>query len=164
MTPIDPNIGQLGEVIYSVLPELIFQKLYGKGWVLMDGREIMGSALHKLTKEEGQAMTHIPNGIDMFIRGKTKDRPVGHFQHDTTRMPDNKFTTKLGGEHNHHLLNYKSAFILGHQYKNGCEISSAHNYHNVETNVHEGHTHIILGGDPETRPKNIALYIYIKIN
>ena len=37
----------LGEIRYSILTLEQFQKLYGKGWILMDGSSIIGSDLEK---------------------------------------------------------------------------------------------------------------------
>lgn len=57
------QVGGLGELKFSILDEVQFQQQQGPGWVLADGRSIVGSQLHALT-----GYTVIPDHRGRFIR------------------------------------------------------------------------------------------------
>ncbi len=167
------NIGAIGDVKYSILPESLFQQINGAGWILADGRDITGSELHQRA-----GIVNIPDTRACFLRGMNcnrndthKDtdgnRPAGGFQVDTTRQPRTRqFTgiTSVNGNHNHSL---STVGIWRRSFEG--EDSGPRTAHEQagHTSVAGNHQHNIVingGGDYETRPKNIAFYIYIKIN
>ncbi len=167
-TKLNPDMGTIGDVKYSILVPDEFKKLNGDGWRLMDGTPIGGTELAKYT-----VLTHLPDASNNFIRcldPKDKSRVVGSPQNDTTRLPrTKKFTggTSTTGEHAHSLAPYRPTFVHGHQHKTGAELSGVGKTPPIYTQTDGEHNHNIIvngGGDPETRPKNIALYIYIKVN
>ncbi len=166
----------LGAVVYSILSETQFQDINGEGWILMDGRNIEGSELYQRT-----GMKNIPDARGVFIRGmncnrndKHKDtdgnRPLGHIQDDTTRLPRIRHFSGITSENGNHNHKYNVGnTVNGHKYKTkGGEFWPKHGPIPVLNTQHAGnHQHnvtINYGGDPETRPRNIALYVYIKIN
>ena len=55
----------LGEIRDSFLDETQFQAHHGTGWILCDGRSIVGSELESITTE-----TLAPDGRGLFMRGK----------------------------------------------------------------------------------------------
>lgn len=59
----------IATIVASLLDETEFAGVQGPGWVLADGREVTGSAYHKLGKG-----TNVPDLRGMFLRGKNSGR------------------------------------------------------------------------------------------
>ena len=59
------NIIPIGTIIHSMLTETQIQLVYGKSWVLMDGRNVAGSSYAAIT---GNII--IPDARGLFLRGK----------------------------------------------------------------------------------------------
>ena len=171
----------IGTVIYSILPPEYFLAEH-QGWVLLDGRKLDESKLSKLllTYSE-QKFDSLPNALGVFLRssnynGKGLDidsgRKLGELQKDATKR-SNKVMTGTGiandslSFHAHLVKNAKASrisrigkYTSGGRYYPMTEdqtIYDGRHIHNVKINI-DG------GGDLETRPKNISLYTYIKIN
>jgi len=159
-TSVSPSsVGSLGEVKSSVLKEAQFQKLNGTGWVLMDGRSIKGTDLAALgfglETADGPAM---PDARGVFLRGvngersgETGDvdikRSVGTYQSDAVQ------------EHQHQ---YADCSFGGHLNDRGKPNKSEDNDGAFETRTSQGVTGAKVS--EETRPRNIAVYFYIKVN
>ena len=84
--------GSIGDVKYSILKPAEFIKENGKGWILMDGRQITKSSLYK---KYGYEKAFDARGV--FIRGMNLDRNddfsdpdgnrhIGSQQDDATRL------------------------------------------------------------------------------
>ena len=173
---LEANCAKVGDVRFSVLAPREFTKR-NKGWVLMDGRDVSGSEYHKLTQQK-----RIPNAKNQFIRGMggkfdkadgnlaTKLRTAGSVQsHSTARPRSAAFSgaTAKDGKHQH---NYQVGnAVQGHKYKTkGGEFWRYPKRYGVtvadDKSDHKHAFAVTKGGDRETRPTNVALYIYIKIN
>ncbi len=63
------NEGFIGEIRYSILDELQFQRLYGTNWVLMAGQSIEESELARLS-----GMTHVPDPRGLYLRVNNSGR------------------------------------------------------------------------------------------
>lgn len=61
----------VGSIEFSVLDEATFQAVRTDGWVLMDGRDISGSALSALT-----GIVILPDVRGRFLRGKDHGRGI----------------------------------------------------------------------------------------
>jgi hypothetical protein len=154
--------GYLGEIRSSLLTEPQFQAIAGTNWVLMDGRSVAGSDLATLT-----GFTNIPDGRGEFLRGLDNGRGVdparamASAQGDSTAMPNNAFGTTVDGNHSHTVWRYKT--LTG-----GILAYTANNDDGTEYTYQSGaagnHAHTITGGDSETRPRNVAVNYFIKIN
>lgn len=141
------NVGSLGDVKYSILDPDKFIEKNGNGWVLMMGQNIEGSDLHSFT-----GMNKLPDVRGNFIRSMNLNREingdpdlnrlVGSYQNDTIKS------------HRHNIHDYKSNVQINDS-KVGPWDGSSFREEEEETTY--------FGGQ-ETRPKNIALYTYIKIN
>ena len=142
----DREIYQVGEVKTSLLNPDEFQDKYGDVWVLMDGREVDGSDFMQLT-----SLSSIPDARGKFLRminhganGENydvEDREPGSYQKDALRSHDHKtegeFTGVTSGSWNQgHALGYQGRY----------------------------NTKSATTGGKETRPKNIGVNFYIKIN
>src|SRR5689334_21752121 len=92
--------GLLGEVRYSILDEPTFQKLYGVEGILMDGRNISGTDLHRLVN-----VTSIPDARGVFLRGKNNGRgdgaqnPDGDLAIGTLQWDQNQSHNHYNGTH-----------------------------------------------------------------
>jgi hypothetical protein len=173
------NALPVGTVIASMLEFEKFHSLAGNTWKPADGRKI--SAKSKYAKLTGNKT--LPDLRGMFLRGlnqfdpltgsrsdKYKDpdgrgRKAGNPQNDATSLPKNKKNPFKGmaasaGDHSH--VYFKALLAGGRSGSEGRAAPEASN-----TGSAGAHTHTVLitaGGDPETRPVNIAVFYYIKID
>jgi hypothetical protein len=173
------NALPIGTVIASMLDFEKFQSLAGNTWKPADGRKI--SAKSKYAKLTGNKT--LPDLRGMFLRGlnrfdpirgsrrdKYKDpngkgRKAGNPQNDATSLPKNKKNpfkgmAKSAGDHSHV---YFKALLAGG--RSGSEERASPE--GSTTGTSGAHTHTVLitsGGDSETRPVNIAVFYYIKID
>lgn len=148
-------------------------------WAPCDGRLIKNSDLARLLRKDslpnlrgvflrglnsfGGSTTDIPN--DIFDEKFDPDnRQVGSRQTGSTKLPTNPFIVSAdGSEHSHSMtvtdchqqLQFDKIYSGQDQ---GCTTSE------VSTNGNGRHTHRIDGGDIETRPVNVAVNYYIRIN
>ena len=96
-----------------------------------------------------------------FDNGKGTDsgRTFGSSQSGSTALPNNAFGTSNPGNHNHSYSDEKNG-------NGGGQGGGGANTGTVSSGKTTGnagaHTHTITGGDPETRPRNIALLPCIK--
>lgn len=147
----------VGLIISSMLsPEEFNRNLigsYGKIWVLADGRGISGSEYENLTGKKT-----VPDLRGVFLRGLNEGRTDGR------KDPDGE-GRKVG--------DFQSDSIMKHVHKQNPKTWSARgsgsvHYHSGKANNigerHRFYTEQNEDGTEETRPKNIAVYFYIKIN
>jgi hypothetical protein len=149
------TVAELGDVRYSVLDAAHFRAVHGDGWVLMDGRNINNTALC-----QDQGFCQLPDARGVFIRGMNLgrapdagdadgDRQLGALQADAIKS------------HQHRLEH------IGELGWSNVGNGSAHrivtddggtwgNWHPPTTTTSVGHS--------ESRPRNIALYTYIKVD
>lgn len=169
----------VGTIVSSLLPpELFNARVDGPKsfdpqktvWILADGQtNISGSKLHKLTNKE-----KTPDLRAMFLRGMSDrrtdnfadpeglKRDVGSQQSSMTALPQNMFKgvateTSIGRQYSVEPGVEGHSFGYGnHPLKVGGDGQSP-----------RPHSHGVLineGGDIETRPNNVAVFFYIKIN
>lgn len=137
------NVGALGDVKYSVLEPGLFKKINGDGWVPMDGRIIAGDDLEKRT-----GMKSIPDARGIFIRGMNLGRDINTGDPDGDKNVG-RYQTDGVGPHKHRIAG-------------GANGPGAHS--TVGGNMEPFVSDDGLNTLPETRPRNIALYVYIKIS
>lgn len=137
--------GKVGDVVESLLDEVQFQNERNSTWVLADGRNVAGSKFENITN-----MSNVPDARGMFLRGKNNgrndgledpagERNLGDFQNDEFKS------------HTHSLPNLTS--------DSGSSTDGPNTPNDGTVENSTGAT----GGD-ETRPKNIAVNYFIKIN
>lgn len=170
--------GFIGQVIYSMMPPTVFTA-DNPDWILMDGRDVEGSEFHRQT-----GLTKIPDAQNQFIRGMGgkfdeadgykdgNERTVGSRQEYSTGTPKDEFLYSKREDIVPYEDKDNDCYIL--TYSGASELISENpTYHILE--LGESRSKIqdigcwnslteVLNGDPETRPTNIALYTYIKIN
>lgn len=130
------------------------------GWLLCNGSTFNPLIYPNLFIALGNSNT-LPDLRGYFIRGldngagRDIGRIIGSAQVDSTSLPNNQFTTNMAGDHTHlysYVFDSVDAGALGFPVGNndgGRE--------NRATSTAGAHSHIIIGGDPETRPINVAL-------
>lgn len=161
--------GSLGDVKYSILPPDQFNQINGSGWVLLDGRKVNGSQLQKHF-----SISNIPDARGMFLRGLNYDRQDASIdpffkEHNRVRLVGEQESDALKS-HSHQVTSVekKSHVFIAHSWPSGPgnqpqfeAVAAQKDYAaRSESDIFEAAP---FGGN-ETRPKNIAFYIYIKIN
>jgi hypothetical protein len=152
--------GAIGDVKYSVLPPDKFREENGNGWVLMDDKvPVTGSAL-----DTKHGIKEIPDVRGLFIRclnGTRNDDKADKFKKENNRE-------RLLGEYQQDQIishNHSMNFNLGQQpgWSGGWGGAGQVRAVNSPGDPNWDHHPQPFGGT-ETRPENIALYTYIKIN
>lgn len=153
----------IGMIVPSMLTEAQFQSLNGSSWVLAQGQTATGTAYASIT---GQST--VPDLRGMFLRGKNNGRADGQQDPGGERTVGNlqgQATAKNGlaisdPGHTHSLTN-RNAGIPG----SGNGVAAATAASGGTTDVSWSGTGVSLGaGDAETRPKNVAVNYFIKVN
>lgn len=163
--------GAVGDIKHSILNPTQFAAVNGACWVPMDGRSIAGSQLATIT-----GMTNVPDGGGLFIRSQEFS---GGADNDPSRSSGTAIAT-LQGEavqlHNHgvndpgHTHGYSDTRQNGDAgAKCGCAGQSAPastDFANDSETSNSSTTGISIqnAGGPETRPKNMNFWVYIRIN
>jgi len=162
--------GAVGDIKHSILNPTQFAAVNGACWVPMDGRNIAGSQLATIT-----GMSNVPDGGGLFIRSQEFS---GSPDNDPSRTSGSAIAT-LQGEavqlHNHgvndpgHTHGFNDTRHGNAGAKCGCagqsDAASADTNDNDDTTDSSG-TGISIqnAGGPETRPKNMNFWVYIRIN
>ena len=163
--------GALGDVKYSILNPTQFAAVNGGCWVPMDGRALV--ATDKLRQVTG--MTTLPNGGGLFLRSQEFSNSTDYDKSRTSVSPIATVQTEAVQSHNHGVNDPGHAHSLDDIYhpsggdKCGCSgsggtahnstITSNHNTYNSNTGITIQNT-----GGPETRPVNMNMWVYIRIN
>ncbi len=143
--------GAVGDVKWSILSTGPFQSVNGDCWVLMDGQTLPNDS-----KLKAIGIGAIPNGQGKFLRamdlrrenredpGRPFGTAAGSYQEDALKSHDHTYTkTDV-------ITDPPSEFGFGFGSRGGGP---------TYTETKTGRS-----GNYETRPKNIALYLYIRIN
>lgn len=150
------HIYQVGDVIHSMLTEAQFTSLRGEGWVMMDGRSVVGSVYEQIT-----GSSTVPDARGQVLRCKNNGRSDGQQDPDGERA--------LGSQQSHQIQSHNHVAGFGEnrggyaRYGLQSGLSSAFQY----AGTGFSHTQAPLTsatGDNETRMKNICVNIFIKVN
>ncbi len=169
--------GAVGDVKYSILDPTQFAAQNGDCWVAMNGGDISGSALAAIT-----GMTNSPDASGLFLRAHEYNEAYDNDR--TTASPIATVQTEAFKEHDHYInlwTSYNTALNSSYTAKyfdnypashgaGGNGFQQAQNVSNRTINPSDtNHRHSVVGdtdmtGGTETRPDNLNLYIYIRIN
>lgn len=169
--------GAVGDVKYSILNPTQFKDVNGDCWVPMDGRNIFGTKLATIL-----GTNTIPDAGGLFLRGqefanspdndpgRTSASTIAVLQDESFKSHNHNGNTSDAGTHTHPYLD------LVRTYSDFNVVSNAGgaNVRPVDVNPKEFsrntseaglHKHTISSdGGQETRPKNLNLWTYIRIN
>jgi microcystin-dependent protein len=165
----------IGTIVPSTLPPAKFEAQFpAKTWLLADG-----SRTDAAEYAAAFGTDRLPDLRGVFLRGMNLgrsdnysdpagNRTAGSAQGDATSLPDSAFVLASAGSHSH-------AVDLETTATRNFEVAGSR----VATNTvaspgvagspkpvlpsSGSHTHALSGGDAETRPKNVAVYYYIKV-
>jgi len=181
----------IGDIKYSILPPDEFKEVNIGEWRLLNGSEIIGSDLYNflndrnieniLWQNQSDQHTRIPDATNKFIRSMgNPNRKVGSEQKHSTAKPQNStfaILTSSDGTHKH-KLKYRKRYdynAVGSATNSWGGIFAMH-WNNANITKHDkkpieyshddgGHSHDIetRNWDSETRPNNLAFYVYIKL-
>lgn len=152
--------GNLGDVKYSVLPLKSFQKENGDCWLLMDS--IPKAFAQKFTLYKRYKIDSIPDARGVFLRGMNSgrnkltgdpsgDRPIGSFQNDENKP------------HTHDLLMSPGKGEYGTNWNLMPPLQGDDRVYDARPPMKSTYP-VVASGVDESRPRNISLYIYIKVN
>jgi len=148
------NIG-IGEIKQSILTEAQFQQVFDSSWALMDGRSIVGSDLATLT-----GATNLPDARGVFLRNKNNGRADGNENPDGEITEGNLQVDEVTSHA--HARNPNGVAELTDIFP--AAGSSGVNSGYAAGNQTSYYTNTASTGGNETRPKNITVNTYIKIN
>jgi len=149
----EPNFSKVGDVVTSMLDEAAFQAERNSTWVLMGGRSVSGSKYETLTGD-----STIPDARGQFLRGLDTSGTVDPDGAGRT-LGDTQADAMQGHKH-------QSFGTLGGSIPTGTlgpSQSGSNGSYNTHLPVNDG-----VNGIPrtasETRPKNITINYFIKID
>lgn len=146
----------VGTILASMLPEDQFNQETGGGWVLADGRLAEGSRYAALT-----GSNTLPDLRGMFLRGMNGAREDG--DPDLSRTPGSK---QLDENIRITAMNRRHTGHNPSDHPSNMSVPSSGWSSWITTgdgSAHENGLRVFVSGE-ETRPKNISVYYYIKIN
>ena len=153
----------VGTLVHSMLSLAQFQAQMGSNWVVADGTSSVGTDYNIIT-----GFPTIPDCRALFLRGldlgKGGDvgRNLGTFQADSTASNGLTGNAVFGGGHGHTYTRSAGGSLIaasGSSWGVGTEPGVS-----VVGDGSHSHTLSIGSSESETRPDNIAVYIFIKIN
>ncbi|MEQ9089495.1 MAG: hypothetical protein RIE52_00305 [Balneola sp.] len=172
----------VGTVVHSVLPPEFFNAEYMGEWELLMGQKLndesrLYDALEKYS--DRTLLDSLPDARGYFIRSMNhivganpqENITIGSVQNDATKLPNNNFRgrTTPDGNHTHRITGtHANGIGTNREAQRGAGDSNPDEYTSAkgvsDSGNHRHSVNINSGGDEETRPKNISLYVYIKIN
>ena len=169
----------VGTIIASVLKPRVFLDGRRDKWHLADASSIPEGELSRLVKQHGLKIpddSRLPDLRGMFLRGQNdgrvdgkgdpqEKRQVGSYQSAATGQPSTPFTGKarFSGKHQHGF-NAAIAYMSGPDKGHERAKPSGRKGTTEPADPHEHSVSITGGGDVETRPGNVSVYFYIKVN
>jgi hypothetical protein len=175
--------GAVGDLKYSVLNPTQFAQENGDCWVPLNGGTAAGTALGATL-----GISTLPNVSGLFLRaqefmnalpspnndpdpGRTFTSPIAVLQNDTYKSHNHGGETNETGAHEHSLANVPfignpSSNVANNKMKASVNVKTLNP---PPANLPGGsHSHSIQSvantGGVETRPKNMNLFVYIRVN
>lgn len=139
----------VGSVVASMLTEGQFQGAASTGWILADGRNVAGSDFALLT-----GFSTVPDLRGVFVRGKNNGRSTGSGNSEGERTLGTYELDQFASHTHPYLYRTPSAAAGGSD--GGGDTDRGLNDVNATTSA--------TGTGTETRPRNVTLNYFIRIN
>ncbi|NBO99742.1 MAG: hypothetical protein EBU90_06400 [Proteobacteria bacterium] len=155
----DSSSAAIGSVQASLLTEVQFQAIFGTGWVLARGQNVSGSKYASIT-----GASIVPDMRGMFLRGKNNGRNDGN--EDPGGDRNVLVNTPQADQMQGHRHNYERATL-----QQTTSVGGGPNGYTIGTWPSTASSDPISDGanstprtGNETRPKNMAVNYFIRIN
>jgi hypothetical protein len=147
----------VGTIVASMLDSASFRQIAGDGWVLADGR----STASFLAYFQVTGKANLPDLRGMFLRGLNAGRNDGR-QDPETRLVSGYQEDAFQGHW--HSFNSANGTVDNARPLAGSQGSSSDpgTYNSITNPIADGTNGVPRTGS-ETRPKNVAVYYYIKV-
>jgi hypothetical protein len=144
------NQGFIGQMLDSMLSEAQMQSLYGSGWILADGRSVIGSTYHSVT-----GSTTAPDARGLIKRARNYTRADAFADPDGDKAAGTQTQDKFKS-HTHTLSQNPIQTLANGTPGNFSHIVGGTEGYNTVTNSN-------TGGN-ETAPKSLTVNTFLKIN
>lgn len=156
----------IGTIVSSMLPPTQFRQEAGNGWVLANGRSVTDSRYAVLTGKE-----NIPDLRGMFLRGLNEGR-TDDFADPQGNRDAGSDQPQAYKKHRHEISNGDRGLVIADTeiHTDGSnQVASQYSYGRGDRYVDPGDPETYFAapndtGSTETRPNNVAVYYYIKID
>jgi hypothetical protein len=152
------DLNPVGMVVYADLTEVQFQALNGTGWVLADGRNVAGSTYATVT---GNATVSDLRGV--LVRSKNNGRSDGNQDPDGERALRSFQNDALQNITGGFQAAYYNSNVSGAFQANGTSINQQDAGITARPSMTFDASRVARTSS-ETRPRNVALNAFIKIN
>jgi hypothetical protein len=162
----------LGAITYSIVSEEDFRKINGSSWVLMKGQEIQSSRLCQLAK-----ICRLPNATGRFLRiaGGASEPTLGGLQGQSTAKNGLAASTSLTSNLNVSISGIRTRSdnsgaccaemrLTANDRPGGYDYAANGVLMSLEGIATGGAWSTALQGDAETRPENMTVNAFIKID
>jgi len=154
LTVLEPQAVPLGTIVASLLPWEVFQQVIPKAeefWIPADRCELPTNCQLRIRAQQ----THAPDLRGMFLRGLNKlgsDREARPADGDPDARVVGQEQRDSVGRHDHGMRGARAAVPEG---GNGHALGFLDHWDQTRTAFHQA---------SETRPKNVAVYYYLRVN
>jgi len=172
--------GAVGDVKYSILNPTQFATVNGNCWVPMDGRALATTDQLRIVT----GMTNVPNGGGLFLRSqdfsnsnqdpdRDHNSTIAQVQGDGNKSHSHGISTDGSHRHGFGIDNgggggyAEQPMLYLSEVCDGCQLINSGVLANwtAYTNYDGSHSHTIYSdGGSEARPKNLNMWVYIRIN
>ena len=150
----EKDTGNLGEIRQSILKVDDFRRIYGEGWVLMDGANIESSDLFKEGLWKGEK---IPDAQGVYLRSKNHERAKEKGDPDGDRELGTYIEDRFKSHSHGHNLYVTTTVDLGRSHAPAMGSGGGERNTNIGGGINNC-------GDSETCPRSIVVNTFIKIN
>lgn len=150
----------VGSVQQTFLSAVEFESIMGTDWVLADGRDVSGSLYETIT---GNSTAPDVRGLFLRTVGGNANATIGGSQGEDVNQGSISASSNSTGAHTHNMWSFSGATLSGGGSNIPINQSSSNSSQATQSAGSHNHTITISAGS-ETRPVNITVNTFIKIN
>jgi hypothetical protein len=140
----NPNAAPVGSVVASFLSEAQFQRLASNAWILADGRDISKTLYGRLTNTK-----NAPDLRGMFLRGQNNNRDDGNQNPELKQL--GQYQADAVGRHAHSAPTASG--------RDGNRSGQQDAWYGAAGSTSTGECCA-----PETRPRNVTVNFFMRVN